>query len=288
MRFAYLIMAHHRFDVLKLLLNDLDDVRNDIYLHIDSESEADIDSIKACVTVSRLVCIRRRRVYWGDVSQIECVIDLLKASVSDGYHDYYHFLAGVELPVPSQDAIHRFFEAHQGKEFIGFDTANGPEQYLDRVMYRHYFRKYERRYNRYTKRLLLLGERLLARQIQKGKNRIRGHEDYYRKGDAKWSVTHDLALHFIARYPEMKPVYRWSYCGDELFFQTEVYHSRFYENVYNKEDEFASSMRYAVWTGQGRLTMQDVVTLIQSGRLFARKFESEDAAKIFEEVARYR
>ena len=36
---AYLIMAHHRFDVLKMLLTDLDYKDNDIYLHIDKKQK---------------------------------------------------------------------------------------------------------------------------------------------------------------------------------------------------------------------------------------------------------
>ena len=34
-RHAYLIMAHHRFDILGAVLLDLDDYRNDIFLHVD-------------------------------------------------------------------------------------------------------------------------------------------------------------------------------------------------------------------------------------------------------------
>lgn len=32
---AYLIMAHHELKLLKVLITLLDDVRNDIYLHVD-------------------------------------------------------------------------------------------------------------------------------------------------------------------------------------------------------------------------------------------------------------
>ena len=35
---AYMIMAHHRPDLLQLLINSLDDERNDIIVHIDKKS----------------------------------------------------------------------------------------------------------------------------------------------------------------------------------------------------------------------------------------------------------
>ena len=34
---AYLLMVHHRLDLVKLLLDAIDDPRNDIYVHIDSK-----------------------------------------------------------------------------------------------------------------------------------------------------------------------------------------------------------------------------------------------------------
>ena len=35
MKHAYLILAHHEFGLLQTLIDCLDDVRNDIYVHID-------------------------------------------------------------------------------------------------------------------------------------------------------------------------------------------------------------------------------------------------------------
>lgn len=34
---AYLIIAHNEFELLKLLVSQIDDVRNDIYIHIDKK-----------------------------------------------------------------------------------------------------------------------------------------------------------------------------------------------------------------------------------------------------------
>ena len=66
MKFAYLIMAHHRFSVLKLLLEDLDDSRNDIFLHIDSKTKtADIDVLQSSVKKANLVLVKRMPVYGG-------------------------------------------------------------------------------------------------------------------------------------------------------------------------------------------------------------------------------
>jgi hypothetical protein len=66
MKFAYLIMAHHRFDVLKFLLKDLDDERNDIFLHIDKKTGVyNQAELKNCVNKANLIFVKRHPVYWG-------------------------------------------------------------------------------------------------------------------------------------------------------------------------------------------------------------------------------
>lgn len=37
MKHAYLIIAHNEFELLKLLIDRIDDARNDIYIHIDQK-----------------------------------------------------------------------------------------------------------------------------------------------------------------------------------------------------------------------------------------------------------
>lgn len=47
MKHAYLIMAHNQFHILEVLLNLIDDERNDIFLHIDKKvSNFDFDYFK--------------------------------------------------------------------------------------------------------------------------------------------------------------------------------------------------------------------------------------------------
>ena len=38
-RHAYMIMAHHRFDILEEIIRDLDYPLNDIFLHVDIKSK---------------------------------------------------------------------------------------------------------------------------------------------------------------------------------------------------------------------------------------------------------
>lgn len=60
MRNAYLIIAHHFFDQLGLLLQLLDHEDNDIYVHIDLKvGFVDLDNLHACVKNNGLYFIPR-------------------------------------------------------------------------------------------------------------------------------------------------------------------------------------------------------------------------------------
>jgi len=63
----------------------------------------------------------------GHSSQIQSVLNLLKAAVDHAHYDDYHLLVDVEFPLVSHEKILRFFLRNHGKEFIGFDKNQGRE-----------------------------------------------------------------------------------------------------------------------------------------------------------------
>ena len=118
-RHAYLIIAHNNFTQLQILLDLLDDERNDIYLHIDEKSK----DVPAFTTKrSGLILVPRMNVMWGGHSQIQCEL-LLMETAGKGHYDYYHLLSGIDLPLKTQNQIHAFFREHGDKEYIDFDDA---------------------------------------------------------------------------------------------------------------------------------------------------------------------
>ena len=63
---AYLVMCHNNFNHLCKLLTELDDIRNDIYIHIDKKtSEYSKSSIEKSVKKSKLCFVKRISVEWG-------------------------------------------------------------------------------------------------------------------------------------------------------------------------------------------------------------------------------
>ena len=144
-KYAYLIIAHNEFEILKLLVAALDDARNDIYIHFDAKC----GELPFCeCTESNLYILPKRiDVRWGDYSQIETELLLFeyayeiqkKKGVS---YQYYHLISGVDIPLKSQNFIHEFFNRHNGKEFLGFYQGNLELELRKKVQMYHLFPKH--------------------------------------------------------------------------------------------------------------------------------------------------
>ena len=107
---AYLVLCHTNFQQLFILLELLDDARNDIYLHIDKKvrgySPAEIESH---LKQSKLVFVKPMKVSWGGDSLMKAEMRLLTEATKTP-HQYYHLISGLDLPLKTQDEIHAFFQ----------------------------------------------------------------------------------------------------------------------------------------------------------------------------------
>ncbi len=287
-RHAYMIMAHHKFHILKELLQDLDDERNDIFLHVDKKArDFDPEDICAAIKKAHIYITERMDVRWGGFSQIRCVLMLLEQATGTGYHAYYHFMVGVEFPLKTQDDIHQFFDEHQGYEFIGFDHED--KTYMDRIRYFYIFNGYARNNTFFQKILNKISFGCVYIQKMLHVDLTKKYGIVFKKGNANWSITHDLARYILSKKRETYRVYRHSFCGDEIFIHTIVFNSDFYKKVYDVEDEYGSSMRVMTWEDEkNQYHLKDLGYLLGCGRLFARKIDGEDALRLIDGIKRSR
>lgn len=275
-RHAYLIMAHHQFDILELILKDLDDERNDIFLHIDKKAKNySLKTLQNCVHKSNLYVIPSMNINWGGYSQIKCILSLLKAATSTSSYDYYHFMVGVEFPLKSQNYIHHFFEENDGIEFIGFDPYD--HNFEERVRYYHIFNGSARKGTILAKIQNLLRRLFIKLQELAKYDYLKGMDITLKKGNANWSITNQLAMFIVSKQKQIEKLYKHSFCADEVFIHTLVYNSHFYARVYDKKNEFLSNMRLVQWeNSQNVYHKNDLPFLINSDRLFARKFDGRE------------
>lgn len=282
---AYLVIAHHQFEILMAAMKILDDVNNDFYIHIDAKVENfPKEKIQNAVTKSRIYFVDRLSVNWGGYSQIKCELRLLKAAVKNQY-DYYHLISGVDLPIKSKQEIFRFFEENSGKEFVYFEKKRIQEKYLQRISRYYLFQEYVRRNTLcyYLQKAALILQKLFRI------NRIKGQRQPFQFGSNWFSITHKFAQYVLSKEKWIHHTFRFSTCGDELFLQTILIQSPFVEHLpENVWGDYRACLRYVDWKRGNPyiFTRDDFEELTGADKqyLFARKFDLDVDREIVRDI----
>lgn len=288
---AYLILAHKNFDQLRKLIELLDDPRNDIYVHVDAKAK-DFSSYdwNDAVKQSRLTFLPERiSVNWGGVSIMRAELALLRTATSQDKYDYYHLLSGMDLPIKSQDDIHRFFDANKGKEFVNLWELK--KSNLSRFRYFTIFPEGE---GRFCTRII--------NHIFKGLQMTVGYrinrDVDFRMGSQWFSITDDLARYVLSKEDWLEKVFRHTSTCDEIFLPTLVCNSPFNDKLYypktvkSQQEVNLSNMRFIDWTrGESirhpwTFRAYDLELLESVDHFWARKFDEGVDSDIIDNIYR--
>jgi hypothetical protein len=197
---AFLIIAHNKFQQLKKLIETLDSPDHDIYIHIDKKAgDIDIASLIESVKHSRITFIERMSVIWGDYTQIECEMHLIKAAVQNRKYQYIHLLSGVDMPIKSQKYMHEFFDKHNGKQFLHFESYNMAESECEKVRYWFPFQKYIGRKGKNESVLYYIQRFLIKCQKLMRINRHHNESIKFYKGANWFSITSEFAEYVLSK-----------------------------------------------------------------------------------------
>jgi hypothetical protein len=280
MKHAYLILAHHEFELLQILLSTLDDSRNDIYVHFDKKL-LQIPTLH--VEHAKLILVQERiDVSWGDVSVVEAEYALFEAAHSHGDYTYYHLLSGVDLPLQRQDDIHHFFNLHHGKEFIGYSQYDTRAE-IDRKVNRYHLFPKDFRYTGTAISMAKKVIRALFLRLQYLSRWRRNTNIDFRKGTQWVSISQDFVTYILTKKREVLSLYQHTFCSDEIFIQTLCWNSNFRSQIFNMEDEAIGSQRDICWRDGVLYDWKDTdMDRIQQSRLlFARKFNSNNKQIVY-------
>lgn len=280
-RHAYLLLCHDNIKQLCKLVSLLDYEYNDIFIHIDKKYKLSKDekrSIELAVHKAQVNFIKSRKVSWGGDSLMKIEVSLLE-NATNNYHAYYHLLSGADLPLKPQKEIHRFFN-NSGLDYIALEKqspANLEKSFLDRFQYYYFFQNKVGRNNKVWKNrqrmLLKLQKRLRI-------DRTKSATFQYVKGSQWFSITHGTALYIIKSYKKYKKYFFHSLIPDESFVHSIINNSSLSSNVVD------DNMRYFDWDRGSPYVfrLQDYEELINSGKMFARKFDERIDDTIIEMI----
>lgn len=276
---AYLIVANSNKNQLQLLINSIDDSRNDIYLLIDKKSYLNGEYFYS--KYSNIYNVDPINIYWGSYSQIQAEIDLFKSSTLNYHYAYYHLLSGKDLPLDNQDNIHKFFDNNQGKNFIGYSKMQSPNDLNRRLKYRlfrHHYRDDKMPYLLINK----IQEKIVNFEIQNKipKNKIGFASNWV-------SITDRLARFILKNEKFIKDKFYTGRLMDEIFIPTllnifpsykkDIYYSTPMNDMPN---DFQGNLRYINWWDGSPYVWKEkdfdiLVDARNKGHLFSRKFDEK-------------
>ena len=270
---AYLILAHNNSGYLQTLVECLDNPLNDIFIHWDAKSGS-LPDVSAKESTVRFTS-KRIPVHWGDFSVVEAEYALFKESSIHGPYRYYHLISGLDIPIKTQEEIHRICDLHPGIEYIGFAKSSEKE-----INWRvNHFFLFPKRFQSAGKWVRAIRWTANAAQDMVGFHRQQG---LFKKG-AQWvSVTESFVDYLLSNEGYVRKRFRRTFCPDEMYKQTLCWNSEFKERLTGTDDEFEGCRRFIKWEKGCLLPIgkEDIPTMIDSERWFARKISPDDRETI--------
>ncbi|MCQ2242960.1 MAG: beta-1,6-N-acetylglucosaminyltransferase [Bacteroidaceae bacterium] len=281
---AYLIIAHNKISQLQKLISLIDDERNDIFILVDKKVKGfDLSCLKT--DHSGLYELPREvEIYWGHISLVEAELKLFAYAHAKQHYDYYHLLSGVDMPLNSQDYIHRFCQENQGKEFISYMQPPLPRR-KDNLRYQIFTKQQMhpnmmlRRLYRWARKAFILLQQLLGIKQQ-------GAEQWMHGGN--WcSVTDAFVSQLVERKDQILRRYRYSRSCDETYKPTLIKELGWQDRLFRLSPESAPThMREIDWERGFPYIWRtaDYDYLANSPRFFARKFDETVDSEIIDRL----
>ena len=206
-------------------------------------------------------------------------------------------ISGQDLPLHSQDYIHKFFEKYKGYEFLTFVGKDIYEKNkpMDRIKY--FYPMTDMPVKKNLKKCFMYIQKTLFLPIQKlvGINRCRNSTFILGYGSNWVSITDHFVQYILKNENGIRSVYSYGICVDELFIHTLAINSDFKDHIFirdgihDKKEDRQGNLRYINWwTGNPYVwRIDDRDELIEAknrGYLFARKFDENIDNEIIEEV----
>lgn len=263
---VYLVMAHHRPDLLSRLVETLTE-DGLVYLHLDKKFN--LGEFQDAVLANRNVRLVQPRisVKWGGYSVVRATLCGLRQirEETDGSL-YVSLLSGQDFPIKPTEQIRQHLRNRFGSEFIDYRPLGNPGMFRVRIegWHVHDLLRIQgvKRVNQWINTLVP------TRRF------IPGLIPYV--GIQWFTITReaiDEIFDFLEKTPHFERFFRLVDIPDELFFQTLLLNSRLRDKV------TSDHLRMLHWTSAGTPRVweeSDIDLLIGSPGLFARKFESAD------------
>jgi len=285
LRTAYLLQIHKNpVQVNQFIKQLLSEGEADVFVHIDKRT---YENVNEKIVRSPNVTVLQRSIVceWGDISQIDATILLLREAVaSNNEYDYVCLRSGQDLLV--KEGFKEFLLKNQGKIFMkirkmnrkkmGFMKMNWPKVTRKRYTTAHPIRIYRR---------LILS--LYSRGINISPNSNHFPLEYTFYNGSQWfTIPFETAKYIIKFLDKNEWYYKFfenTLVPDEWFFHTLLMNSHFKHDVVNDNLMFFKwGEKLSERNSPQELTAKDIPFIENSNRYFARKFDENVDQSVIE------
>jgi len=220
--------------------------------------------------------ISEYKVAWGGYSTIRATLSLFKKALIIKA-DYYFLLSGNDYPLLGSVDIEK--QLQKGGEFIECWKLPavhwGKDGGFERLQ-RCYFQAYPDWLN--FKIVKCQRDFNIKKKLPSNMHFFGGHQ---------WFTLSHNAISFLLREtPKYEHVYNYSLLADESIFQTILMNSHFSEHIVNDNLRLIEFVGTA-WPKPRVWKESDFEYLVESGKVFARKFDSRDT-RLFDMLDEFR
>lgn len=291
MKQAILITAYKDMPQLFGLLDAFDE--NFVYyIHIDKKSNIPQEQMDALHGRKNVIYLSRRyKISWGGLSHLLAILDLLRVASEQGDISFFHLITGQDYPIKSNKRILSFLGENSDRIFMEYNA----------LPYAKWFEGGFERLDLYNLNDWFYGREGIGRSIIMGFKALQKRFGVKRKypasfpkqlygGSTYWSLSKeavDYVLAYIDDNPEYLRRFKWTFCAEEVFFQTIIMNSHLAEKVIN------DPLRFIVWEERNgsypaNLDESDFERMKESPALFARKMQSPYSGRLLERLKEYR
>ena len=300
MKIAFLVLAHKNINQLNRLIRALSSDRSDVFIHLDKKCTFTPESVNERAVFTE----KRFDIGLYEFAMVEAELELIKTAKKHGNYGYYVVISAQCMPTRKIEEICSFFEEKYPEPFIEI-VSQKPDNYV-RINYsRVYINKrfIMKSYGFLKKKFPYKVFRLL-RYIPGGIARLNsGIKELFVKSPKKrlekmgitgycgsqWWALPDKIADEMCRLGNDKAfcsAISDVYSCDESFFQTAVMATDSRELVTLDENgDFRNSLWFYDFVDGSHprfLTSEDFEAIKASGKLFARKVDTDVDEKIFE------
>ncbi|MGN6638528.1 MAG: beta-1,6-N-acetylglucosaminyltransferase [Mucilaginibacter sp.] len=120
MEVNYIILAHKNPRQVRRLIEKLDGINCNFYLHVDKGADIApfIEELSHLQKIHVLPDEKREATVWGDIGLIKATLNSLEQIVADGRNGFCALLSGQDYPIKSNEAIASFLTNNPQTNFI--------------------------------------------------------------------------------------------------------------------------------------------------------------------------